>query len=73
MKLVPYNFKNNKNYCLDTAGLILQVWLNWPQRRKKDNIEVELKEIVKTDWIHVARDEVQWLELVNVILNVRVP
>jgi hypothetical protein len=34
----------------------------------KDNIEIDAKEM-ECDWIHLAQDRVQWLALVNMVMN----
>ena len=39
-------------------------------RRVKDNIKVNLQEIGRNlDWMHLARDKVSWLAVVNVVTN----
>jgi hypothetical protein len=40
-----------------------------------DNIKMDLREIgwVDMDWIDLAQDRDQWRDLVNTIMNLRVP
>jgi hypothetical protein len=49
--------------------------LGGPRRRWEDNMKMDFKEIGwrDTDWIHLAEDRDQWRDLVNTILNLRVP
>jgi hypothetical protein len=45
-----------------------------PSRRWDDNIRTRLTEIgwKDVDWIHLAQDKDQWLDLVNTVMNLRV-
>jgi hypothetical protein len=45
------------------------------RRRWKDSIKMGLQEVGwgRTDWIDLAQDRDRWRELVNVVLNIRVP
>jgi hypothetical protein len=49
--------------------------LGRPRRRWEDNIKMDLREIVNdgTNWIQLARDRVQWLACVNMVMNLRGP
>jgi hypothetical protein len=49
--------------------------LGRPRCRRKDNIKMDLKEVgcEGMDWIDVAQDRDRWWELVNEVLNLRVP
>jgi hypothetical protein len=49
--------------------------LGRPRRRWEDNIEMDLWEIEfgDVDWIHLARDRDMWRDLVNMVMNLRVP
>jgi hypothetical protein len=44
-------------------------------RRWKDNIKMELKEVVwgGTDWVDLAQDRDRWRALVNAVMNLQVP
>jgi hypothetical protein len=46
-----------------------------PRRTWVDNIKVDLREIGRggVDWIDVAQDRGQWRDLVNTVMNLRVP
>jgi hypothetical protein len=46
-----------------------------PRCRWEDNIKMDLREIEleNVDWIHVAQDRGRWWNLVNMIINFRVP
>jgi hypothetical protein len=46
-----------------------------PRRRWVDNIKMDLREIgwYGMDWIDVAQDRDQWTDLVNTVMNLRVP
>jgi hypothetical protein len=46
-----------------------------PRRRWVDNIKIDLKEIqlVGIEWTELAQDRDQWGDLVNTIMNLRVP
>jgi hypothetical protein len=49
--------------------------LGRPWRRWVDNIKMDLREIGLDgmDWIDLALDRDQWLALVNMVMNLRVP
>jgi hypothetical protein len=49
--------------------------LGRPRRRWVDNIKMDLREIGLdgVDWIDMAQDRDQWRDLVNTVLNLRVP
>jgi transcription termination factor 2 len=49
--------------------------LGRPRRRWKDNIKMNLREIVfeDVDWIHLAQDRDRWRAVVNTVMNLRVP
>jgi hypothetical protein len=46
-----------------------------PRRRWEDNSLVKLQEMryVGLNWIELAQDTARWRELVNVVMNFRVP
>jgi hypothetical protein len=43
--------------------------------RWEDNIRMDLREIVGggVDWMHLAQDRNQWRDVVNTVMNLRVP
>jgi hypothetical protein len=49
--------------------------LGRPRHRWVDNIKVDLREIGwdGADWMDMAQDRDQWRDLVNMVLNLRVP
>jgi hypothetical protein len=49
--------------------------LGRPMRRWKDNIKMDLQEVEcgGMDWIELAQDRNMWWELVNAVMNLRVP
>jgi hypothetical protein len=49
--------------------------LGRPRRQWVDNIKMDLREIGwdGIDWIDLAKDRDQWRELVNTVMNLRVP
>jgi hypothetical protein len=49
--------------------------LGRPRRRWEDNFKMDLQEVGRgdTDWIELAQDRKRWQELVNAVLNLRVP
>jgi ribosome biogenesis protein Nip4 len=49
--------------------------LERPRRRREDNIRVDLREIGfgDADWIHLSQDRDRWRDLVNTVMNLRVP
>jgi hypothetical protein len=49
--------------------------LGRPRRTWKDNIKIDLTEIWwgSVDWIHLAQGRGQWRDLVNKLMNLRVP
>jgi hypothetical protein len=49
--------------------------LGRPRRRWEDNIKNDLREIGfgDVDWIHWAEDRDRWRDLVNTVMNLRVP
>jgi hypothetical protein len=46
-----------------------------PRRRWEDNIKMDLQEVEcgSMDWIDLAQDRDRWWDLVNVVMNLRVP
>ena len=46
-----------------------------PRRRWEDNIKMDLQEVGCgiMDWIEMAQDLDRWRELVNAVMNLRVP
>jgi hypothetical protein len=44
-------------------------------RRLEDNIKMDLREIgwEVVDWMHLAQVRDQWWDLVNTVMNLRVP
>jgi hypothetical protein len=49
--------------------------LGRPRRRWEDNIKMDLQEAGcgVMDWIDLAQDRDRWRELVNAVMNLRVP
>jgi hypothetical protein len=49
--------------------------LGRPRRRSEDNIKMDLGEIGfgDVDWIDLAQDRDRWRDLVNTVMNLRVP
>jgi hypothetical protein len=49
--------------------------LGRPRRRWVDNIKMDLREIGwdGMEWIELAQDRDQWRDLVNTVMNLRVP
>jgi hypothetical protein len=49
--------------------------LGRPGRRWEDNIKMDLREIGfgVVDWIHLVQDRDRWRDLVNTVMNLRVP
>jgi hypothetical protein len=49
--------------------------LGRPRRRWIDNIKMDLREIGwdSMDWIYLAQNRDQWRDLVNTVINPRVP
>jgi hypothetical protein len=49
--------------------------LRRPRRRWEDNIKMDLGEIGSgdVDWIHWAQDRDKWRDVVNMVMNLRVP
>jgi hypothetical protein len=49
--------------------------LGRPRRRWEDNIKMDLREIVfgDVDWIHWAQYRDRWRDLVDTVMNLRVP
>jgi len=44
------------------------------RRRWEDNIKMDLREVGGVgDWIELAQDRHRWRELVNTVMNLRVP
>ena len=49
--------------------------LGRPRRRWEDNIKMDLQEVGcwGIEWIELAQDRDRWRELVNAVINLRVP
>jgi hypothetical protein len=49
--------------------------LERPRRRWEDSVEMDLQEVrwESMDWIDLAEDRIRWRELVNAVMNLRVP
>jgi hypothetical protein len=49
--------------------------LGRPRRRWEYNIRLRLREIGRegVDWIHLVQERDQWQDLVNTVMNLRVP
>jgi hypothetical protein len=49
--------------------------LGRPRRRWEDNIKIDLQEVSweGTDWIDLAQERDRWRELLNAVMNLRVP
>ena len=49
--------------------------LERPRHRWEDNIKMNLQEVgcVGMDWIELAQDRDRWRELVNEVINLRIP
>ena len=48
--------------------------LGRPRRRWEDNIKMDLQEVGEVgDWMELAQDRDRWRELVNTVMNFRVP
>jgi hypothetical protein len=49
--------------------------LGRPRRRWEDNIKLDLRKmrIDGANWIQLAQDRVHWRDLVNTLMNLRVP
>jgi len=49
--------------------------LGRPRRRWEDNIRMDLREVgwESVDWMHLAQDRGQWRNIVNTVMNLRVP
>jgi hypothetical protein len=49
--------------------------LERPRRRWDDNINMDLQEVgcEGVDWIELAQDRDRWRDLVNAVMNLRVP
>jgi len=48
--------------------------LGRPRRRWEDNIKMDLREVGRgEDWMELAQDRDRWRELVNTVMNFRVP
>ena len=49
--------------------------LGRPRRRWEDNIKMDLQEVSweGTDWIDLAQERDRWRELLNAVMNLRVP
>jgi hypothetical protein len=49
--------------------------LGRPSNRWEDNIKMGMQEVKLggMDWIKLAQDRSRWLELVNAVMNLRVP
>jgi len=49
--------------------------LGRPRRRWEDNFKIDIQEVIcgGMDWIELAQDRENWWELVNAVMNHRVP
>jgi hypothetical protein len=49
--------------------------LGRPRRRREDNIKMDIREVGWEDmnWIELAQDTDRWRDLVNAVMNLRVP
>jgi hypothetical protein len=49
--------------------------LGRPRRRWEDNIKMDLREVLYwgMDWSELAQDRGRWREVVNAVMNLRVP
>jgi hypothetical protein len=49
--------------------------LGRPRRRWEDNMKMDLQEVVwkGMDWMNLAQNRGWWRDLVNVVMNLRVP
>ena len=49
--------------------------LGRPRRRWEDNIKMDIQEVGGgcEDWMELAQDRDRWRELVNTVMNLRVP
>jgi hypothetical protein len=49
--------------------------LGRPRRRREGTIRMDLTEIgwEGMDWIHLAQDRDQWRDVVNTVMNLRIP
>jgi hypothetical protein len=48
--------------------------LGRPRHRWEDNIKMDLQEVGwGVDWIELAQDRDRWRDLVNAVMNLRVP
>jgi hypothetical protein len=49
--------------------------LGRPRRRWEDSIKIDVREIGfgDVDWIYLAQDRGRWRDLVNTVMNLRIP
>jgi hypothetical protein len=49
--------------------------LGTPRRRWEDNIKADIQEVrcEGRDWIELAQDRDRWREVINAVMNLRVP
>ena len=62
-------------YCVWVRLSLSTIPLGRPRHRWKDNIKIDLQEVVSAgmDWIELAQDRERWRALVTAVMNFRVP